>query len=724
MAAETTSSTLAEPDVESAESSTSTPGRERRPSISLRTQEMPQGEQVPCTATEEAVRLVQAELAAEQLAVTHLDELTARLFTICGLQPLLDEVLAAIIALQQADFGCVQLYNPATQALEMAAHHGFQQQFLEHFRECRDETTVCGRALRSRARVIVEDVWDDPGFSSHRAIADAAGFRAVQSTPLFTRSGEPMGAISTHFRTVHRPHEREIRFTGLYARIATELIERQRTEEALRLSEERFRRYFDMGLIGMAITSVEKSCLEVNSELCRILGYQRDELLRKNWAELTHPDDLADDVLQFERVLAGEIDGYTLDKRWIRKDGRVINSVMAAQCVRRADRSVDYFVGLVLDTTERQCAKEALAESERRYRLLVESIPHHVWSVRRDGTLRYWNQQLADYTGLTADELRLGGRPATHPDDVERSKMAWETAVERGTSYEVEQRIRRYDGEYRHFVCRAAVLKDKQGRPIEWLGTNTDVEERRRAEDELLYLQTELAHVARSATLGEFAASIAHEVNQPLTAVITNGHACIRWLAQETPDLREAAEAAARIVRDAKRASEVILRIREFLKRGTRQIAPTNMNEAISQVIGMVQTQMRNQGVLLRIATRAELPQVAADRIQLQQVILNLVMNALDAMEAIADRARVLQIELHSHDANTLRVAICDSGIGLVPGQRDRAFDAFHTTKPQGMGMGLAISRSIVEAHGGRLWATPNAVHGETFHFTMPIAGP
>jgi PAS domain S-box-containing protein len=372
----------------------------------------------------------------------------------------------------------------------------------------------------------------------------------------------------------------------------------------------------------------------------------------------------------------------------------------------------------------RQRSDEALRISEERFRILVESIPHHVWSVRRDGSLGYWNQQMADYTGLTAEQLRRGGWEAVHPDDVERVRAAWQKTREEGTSYEMEQRLRGRDGHYRRFVCHAAALKDEHGQPVEWFGTNTDVEERHRAENALLMLQTELAHVSRTTTLGELAASIAHEVNQPLTAVITNGHACMRWLAQKTPDLREATEAAERIVRDAKRASEVITRIRAFLKRGTREVVPTNLNEAISEVIAMVQAQVRNQGVSLRIAPAEHLPPVAADRIQLQQVILNLVMNALDAMSATRDRARILQIEVHHHDADALRVAVCDSGAGLVPGQRDRVFDAFHTTKPHGMGMGLAISRSIVESHGGSLWATPNQDHGETFHFTLPIAAP
>jgi signal transduction histidine kinase len=222
--------------------------------------------------------------------------------------------------------------------------------------------------------------------------------------------------------------------------------------------------------------------------------------------------------------------------------------------------------------------------------------------------------------------------------------------------------------------------------------------------------------------MGELAASIAHEVNQPLAAVIANGHACMRWLGQETPDMREALEAVERIVRDAERASQVILRIRAFLRREVRQVIPTDLNEAVREVLIMMRAKISSQGISLRSATQPDLPAVAADRIQLQQVILNLVMNALDAMALVTGRTRLLQIDLFRHDEGALHVAIRDTGVGLTAEQRERVFDAFHTTKAHGMGMGLAISRSIIEAHGGRLWATPNADYGETFHFTLPIA--
>ena len=610
------------------------------------------------------------ELAAEVAATNRLHDLSTRPLMKTEFQPVLEDVLAAAVALQNADFGCVQLYNAATRSLQIVVQQGFKPDLLESFRDCHDETSVCGRALLQGKLIIVEDILLDEGFAPHRSLAPAAGYRAVQSTPIFSSGGEPLGAVSIFFEQPHRPTARELRFADLYAHLAAEVMERQRTEEALRSSEsrffsmvqglpaavytcdaagyitffneaaavlwgrkpelnserwcgslrifrpdgtpvaldlcpmalvlrdaatpsgeefiierpdgsrrtvvvypkpirdssgrvagavnmllditeykasqqalqkseDRFRQYFELGLIGMATTSPEMGILEVNDELCRILGYERDELLQKTWAELTHPDDLAADAAQFARVLTSEFDGYTLDKRWIRKDGQVIDSIMAASCLRRADGSVDYFVGLVQDITQRKRAEEKVRESEERFRVLVESIPHHVWSFRTDGTLGYWNQRLADYSGLTAEQLKQEGWGAVHPDDVERVWEAWRKAWADETPYEVELRIRGRDGRYRRFVCRADPISDSQGRCVEWFGTSTDVEERRQAQEELRNAQSELAHVTRLTTLGELAAAIAHEVNQPLGAIVNNANVSLQLAAAETPEARQ-----------------------------------------------------------------------------------------------------------------------------------------------------------------------------------------
>jgi PAS domain S-box-containing protein len=664
-----------------------------------------------------------SELVAELTAMNRLHQLSTRLLREAELLPLLEEVLNATIALQSADFGNLQLYNERTQTLEIVAQRGFGQDFLNHFSAVNESGAACGRALKRAERVIIEDVLTDPDFAPNRAIAASAGFRAVQSTPLFSRSGEPLGIVSTHFRQPHRPSERELRLTDLYAWQAAELIERKRAEDVLRASEERFRRYFELGLIGMAMSSPTKGILEVNDELCRILGYQRSELLQKNWAEITHPDDLAADVAQFNRVMAGEIEGYSIDKRWLRKDGLVIDSIMAAKCLRRADGSVEYFVGLVLDTTERKRAEEKLGESERRFRLLAESIPHHVWSFRPDGSVGYWNQRLIDYTGSTEEELRSGGWATLHPDDVDRVKVAWEKAWAQGTQYEMEQRVRGRDGRYRRFVCRGVPVKDAQGRPIEWFGTGTDVEARRQAEEALHKAQVELSHVTRVMTMGELAASIAHEINQPLGAIVNNSNVCLGLLAQALSPNDDLCEALSDILNDANRASSIIARIRAMTQRGLLEKTSLQLRDVIADVLALARRELAEYRIEVRTELPEDLPRVSGDRVQLRQVLLNLVMNGIEAMSGVAEKRRVLTIggqrdELASRSA--VRISVQDLGGGIKLENMKHIFEAFYSTKPQGMGMGLRISLSIVEAHGGRLWAAPNAGPGAAFFFALP----
>jgi PAS domain S-box-containing protein len=412
---------------------------------------------------------VQSELSAELKAMTRLHDLSTRLLASAELQPLLEEILDATMALLNADFGNVQLYKPQTQALEIVAQRGFQKEFLDYFNGVREGTASCGTALSRKERVVVEDVLTDPSFSPHLEIVTAAGYRALQSTPLFSRGGEPLGMISTHFRNRHRPSDHDLRFVDLYARQAAEMIERKRAEEALH-----------------------------------------------------------------------------------------------------------------------------------------------------------------------------------------------------------EARV-------------------------------------------------ELARVSRVVTIGELATSIAHEVNQPLTAVVTNADAAQRWLAGATPNLEEAREALGRIKRDGNRASDVIARIRMLVRKTGTEKEKLDMNETIQETVALAQGEARRNGVALRTELAGDVPLVLGDRVQLQQVMLNLIMNGLEAMNWVADRPRELVISSWKDQADKIRVTVKDFGVGLEPAGTERLFEAFYTTKPQGIGIGLSISRSIIEAHNGRLWAARNDGPGASFQFTLPI---
>jgi C4-dicarboxylate-specific signal transduction histidine kinase len=291
--------------------------------------------------------------------------------------------------------------------------------------------------------------------------------------------------------------------------------------------------------------------------------------------------------------------------------------------------------------------------------------------------------------------------------------------------YVHDHRILLPDGTVRHVRAIGHPVLDENGEIAEYVGTAVDITERKHAEqerDRLRELEAELAHINRVSMLGELAASIAHEVGQPLAGVVSNGGACLRWLAREVPNLEEAREAAKRIVRDGKRAGEIIARIRALTRRATTPTAELDLNQTIQEVLPLVGDDAKRRNVRIRPQCAADLAPVAGDRVQLQQVVLNLLMNGIEAMSSVADRPRELVITTRNVEPDQVQVTVEDAGTGLDPTAMDKIFDPFYTTKPSGMGMGLAICRSILQAHGGRLWAMAKDGPGTLFHFTLPTS--
>jgi PAS domain S-box-containing protein len=361
-----------------------------------------------------------------------------------------------------------------------------------------------------------------------------------------------------------------------------------------------------------------------------------------------------------------------------------------------------------------------LASAHESLRVLTEVIPQHIWSSTPDGVFDYFNRQLLEYVGRTMDDLQ-GTRllDSIHPEDRDRLWTLWRTSLADGRRFAGEWRIRGADGQYRWFFTRGLPVHDAEGRITRWYGTSTDVEDRRQAAQAVLNMQAELAHVVRVTTMGELASSIAHEVNQPLMAVVTNANACLRWLAHEPPDMVEARDSLGRILRDGQRAGEVVGRIRLLLKKTPPKSTDQDVNELIREVLTLLRDTLTSHDISAGVELGSDLPRVLGDRVQLQQVILNLVMNGVEAMSEVVAPRRLL-VSSQTLDTGGVSVTVADSGVGVDPAVFEKLFDPFFTTKPGGMGMGLAVCRSIIERHGGHLWASTNEDRGATFHVALP----
>ena len=307
-----------------------------------------------------------------------------------------------------------------------------------------------------------------------------------------------------------------------------------------------------------------------------------------------------------------------------------------------------------------------------------------------------------------------------HPEDVDLVKQKIESVSRAAKDWHFEHRLLMPDGQVKHLYVESRAVRDRSGR-LEFVGAIMDITERKLAGEALRKAQANLAHVARLTTVGELSASIAHEVTQPIAAIVMNANTCLRWLNSDPPDLEQAREATSRIIRDGNRGAEVIGRIRGLLKKSPPSKVRLNMNEVLQETIALARMDLH--GAALQTDFPEGLPQVTADRVQLQQVLLNLTVNAIDAMRSVTDRPRVLRLFIRDYEGREILVAVQDTGIGLSSTQKDQLFETFYTTKPDGLGMGLSICRSIVESHGGRLWAESNGDHGTTFKFTVPIAG-
>ena len=512
-------------------------------------------------------------------------------------------------------------------------------------------------------------------------------------------------------RLEQRVVERTRQLTAVNEELRREIAERRRAEDALRRSEDHLRLVIDTIPALVWSKSPDGSADFLNQRFREYTGLSVKEGLGEGWLKTIHPKDRASSIDAWRAAFAtGRL--FEFESRLRRADGEYLWFLWRCAPLRdEVEKSVKWY-GTTTDIDDRKRAEE-------QSRALIDAIPQQIWSGPPDGSLDFCNARWRSYVGLTQEEVQgEGWQRVLHPDDRERVLKAWRESVMTGTPYEQEERHRGADGEYRWFLALGVPLRDSKGRVARWYGTNTDVTERKRAEAALQEAHANLARVTRVVAMGELAAAIAHEINQPLTAIVTNGNFSLREIAGGGRNLEKLREAIAEIVADATRASAVISRIRTLLMKGAPDRTELDINEVIQETVVLVRDELRRNRVSLQTDLADDLPRLLGDRVQLQQVLINLIMNGIDAMRTLTDRPRDLLIKSAKNPDGVL-VQVQDSGSGLDPEQVGQVFEPFFTTKPEGIGMGLSISRSIVESHGGRLWAESGS-KGALFQFTLP----
>jgi PAS domain S-box-containing protein len=370
-------------------------------------------------------------------------------------------------------------------------------------------------------------------------------------------------------------------------------------------------------------------------------------------------------------------------------------------------------------TAELQASNLEIQEREQQLRMLTEAIPQQIWRTDAVGEIEYCNQHLVDYLGVPMDRLRGNAFfKILHPEDEPLFRREWEVALDSGSKFEIEARVRAADGVYRWFLVRSIPQRSDEGAINRWYGIHIDIEEQRRAQQSLTLAQENLSRLTHTLGMAEMAASIAHELNQPLTAVVTHAYACREWLQSRPASLEKASLTAEKIVQESTRASAVVKRVRALFRKETVLREPTDMNRLIRDLARLLREESIRRDVSIKLVLAQDLPVIEADPVQIQQVLLNLAVNGMDAMTR-ASAPRQLTIRSEKHSDGVVRISVEDRGPGIAPDIAGRLFEPFFSTKPEGTGMGLAICRSIVEAHDGQLTAANSQNGGAIFQFTL-----
>ncbi|MGY3484698.1 PAS domain S-box-containing protein [Bradyrhizobium sp. USDA 4011] len=576
----------------------------------------------------------------------------------------------------------------------------------------------CETVMKTGRPLLVPDARRDERWKSSPDIK--RGMVSYLGVPISWPNGEIFGTICVY-------DNKSNEYSQLYLRqlllcrdvLQNDLRTLATLHSQLEQHEAKIRRLVDANIMGIIIWDLEGHILEANDAFLRMGGYDREDLIsgRLNRTDLTPPEWRERDArTDAELKLIGAVQPF--EKEYFRKDGGRV-PVLIGLAAFGEERHQG--VAFVLDLTERKLAEEALRESEERFRTLTQFSFDVYWE--SDAQHRFIRQDFAE--GL-ADPPAPGseiGKTRWEVPYLEPDAEAWrkhrETLEAHLPFRDFELARPAADGGKRYISVSGLPVFDKAGRFIGYRGVAQHITERKRAEEALRDMQMDLAHANRVATMGQLTSSIAHEVNQPIAAAVTYALAARRWLRAETPNFREVDDAVSLIVKEGNRAGEVIGRIRALIKKAPARKDAVAINDAILEVIALTRVEAANNSVSERTQLAEGLPHIRGDRVQLQQVLLNLILNAIEAMRDVGEKERELLISTRN-EPDGVFVEVRDSGPGFAPADLERVFEAFYTTKPGGLGLGLSICRSIIEAHNGRLWASANGPRGASFQFALP----
>jgi PAS domain S-box-containing protein len=664
------------------------------------------------------------EAPVEYLDLATMIEVSQALSGEIVLEKLIDKLMRAAVEHAGAERGL--LIVPRGDQLQIEAEATeHEQDVAVHVRE-RDERltvmlpeSVIRYAMRTRESVILDGASSQNEFSADPYIVQRR-VRSILCLPLINQ-GKFIGILYLENNLTPNAFTPDrVALLQVLASQAAISLENSRLYHDLADREGKIRRLVDANIIGIFIADREGRILEANDAFLRILGYEREDLVSDcvRWNEMTPPEWRELDKRTWTELnTTGTLQPF--EKEYFRKDGSRVPVLIGAALFKEGG---DEGLAFVLDLTERKRAEEALRESERRSRSAIDGIPGLVGILTPNGDFEAANRQILEYCGQSLEELRSWGTNGTiHHEDLPHVTEVFARSIGSGSPYQIEQRLRRFDGEYRWFDNRGVPVRDDSGRIIRWYVLLTDIEDRTQALARLQQMQLDFAHMNRVSVMGELAASLSHEITQPIASARNNARAAMNFLDMQPPDLSEVREAIDGVVGNVDRAKDIIDRIREHVKKAPPRKERFDLNAAINEVIGLGRNAIVRNGVSVQTRLADGLCLVQGDRVQVQQVVLNLILNAVEAMGSVEAGTRELLISTEQNQTGVL-VAVRDTGPGIDPTHLEQIFEAFYTTKSGGLGMGLSICRSIIDAHGGKLWAKTNEPRGALFQFTLPAA--